>query len=397
MRTLAIVLTVLLIAGTSLAALDIETATEFRGPNRFNTVFAYFDMTDVTGFTTVDNTATSVPHFHVDSYMPFDGTDHWWCGNFDYDADGGYGNGWDDRLQIPVTDVTGATYPVLTFAHYFSSELGWDFTYVQAKQGGAYVDMNSGYSGIIAGGTWVDLGSYGFVMTGYDNPIDARFRFISDGNTSDEDGLYMSVGGAYMVDNIKIFDFYGGAVYFLDDVNSGGLCVPAIPGSAGDYWHLVNDICSSVAIPSWWCGDDADTSLIPPGLNNSLITPVVDITNAVTCTLRTALHAEVPTVDNDYWVNDAIIDGELYYLSAFWGDFEQCGGFGTAGLNGNSLDDYLPASTVQYKLTFHTTDNGCGPGAAGGAGINLDDTWVEGVFGDPVEESSWGSIKAMYR
>jgi len=48
--------------------------------------------------------------------------------------------------------------------------------------------------------------------------------------------------------------------------------------------------------------------------------------------------------------------------------------------------------------TFHTTDNGCGPGAAGGAGINVDDTWAEGEpTGSPVEQSSWGRIKGMYK
>jgi len=397
MRTLAIVMTVLLIASVALAEISVEQATEFRGPSRENITFGYFDMSDVTGFVTIDETATAVPHFHISSYMPFDGTDHWWCGTFDYDADGGYGNGWDDRLEIPATDITGAVYPVLTFAHYFSSELNWDFTYVQAKQGGVYVDMNSGYTGVITGGTWVDLGDYGFVMTGYDNPIEARFRFISDGNTSDEDGLYMSVGGAYHVDNIKIFDFYGGTVYFFDDVNSGSPCMPMIPGSAGDWWHLVDDVCSSVVIPSWWCGDDADTSLIPPGLSNTLITAAVDVSMAATCTMRYALHAEVPTIDNDYWTNHVIVDGVDYQVSAYWGDFEQCGGFGTSGLDGDDVSAYLPAGAMQYKVTFNTTDNGCGPGAAGGAGINLDDTWFEGEPINPVEESSWGSIKAMYR
>jgi len=52
---------------------------------------------------------------------------------------------------------------------------------------------------------------------------------------------------------------------------------------------------------------------------------------------------------------------------------------------------------MRYMITFYTTDNGCGPGVAGGAGINLDDTWFEGQVAVPVEESSWGSIKAMYR
>jgi hypothetical protein len=400
MRTIIVSLAVLVLC-VSMAAAKIQVeypTTEMRTPQRANTLFAYWDMSDATGFTTIDETATAVPHFHISSFMPFDGTDHWYCGDEGLTADGGYGNSWDDRLAIPATDVTGAYYPVLTFAHYYDSEGGYDFTYVQAKQGGVFVDMNAGYNGQIAGGTWVDIGAYGFVLTGMDNPIEARFRFLSDGAWSDGDGLYLSVGGAYHVDNIKIFDFYGGTVYFFDDVNSGSPCVPQIPGSAGDWWHLVNDVCSSNVIPSWWCGDDADTSLIPPSIANTLITPVADISNAVTCTMRYAIHAEVPQVDNDYWTNSVIVDGVVYGVSAYWGDFGQCDGFGTAGLDGDDISSLLPASSAQYMLTFYTTDNGCGPGTAGGAGINLDDTWFEGeTAGVPVENTSWGKIKRMYR
>jgi len=401
MKKLVIALAVLaLCAGVASAKLNVENATEFTGPSRANTTYGYWDMSDATGFVTIDETATAVAHFHVSNFTAgFDGSDYWYCGDPGITVDGGYGNSWDDRLEIPATDVTGATYPVLTFAHYFDSEFNYDFTYVQAKQAGAYVDMNAGYNGLIAGGAWVDLGSYGFVLTGFDNPIEARFRFVSDGSYSDADGLYLSVGGAYAVDNIKIFDFYGGTVYFLDDVNTGGLCTPAIPGSAGDWWHLVNDVCSSNVIPSWWCGDDADTALIPASIANTLITPIADVSAAVTCTMRYALHAEVPTVDNDYWVNSVIVDGVVYGVSAYWGDFEQCGGFGTSGLDGDDISALMPATSAQYMVTFYTTDNGCGPGAAGGAGINLDDTWFEGSTEpiSPVEESSWGSIKAMYR
>ena len=31
------------------------------------------------------------------------------------------------------------------------------------------------------------------------------------------------------------------------------------------------------------------------------------------------------------------------------------------------------------------------------AGVNIDDTWIECVAASPVEESSWGAIKSMYR
>jgi hypothetical protein len=82
---------------------------------------------------------------------------------------------------------------------------------------------------------------------------------------------------------------------------------------------------------------------------------------------------------------------------AWWGDFAQCDGWGTSGIAGVDISPLLPGTSFQFKLTFYSTDNGCGPGAAGGAGIMLDDTWLEDWTGSPVEETSWGSIKAMYR
>jgi len=408
---IAVLLSVLLTAGAAMGrpvvgGHAVEHAVEFAGPSRPNVLFAYWQMNDPTGFATVDLTADAVPYFHPSNHMSFDGTTHWWCGRIEYDADGGYGNRWDQRLELPAVDITGAVYPVLTFAHYYDSEVGYDFTYVQARQGGEYVSLNSGYDGLIPGGAWVDLGAYGFVLTGMDNPIQARFRFISDGAYSDEDGLYLSVGGAYHVDNIKIYDFYGGTVYFYDGVSGGSPCIASVPPAAGDYWHLVDDICSSNVIPSWWCGDDADTSLIPPNLANALISPIVSIPGgSQSCTLRYAIHAEVPTSDpGDFWdVSVSVDDGEWISLCTWFGDFGACAGWGTTGLMGQPLDRFLSpihGVSFQVRFTFYTNDDGCGPGVAGGAGINVDDTWFEGEPEPPpwpVENVSWGSIKALYR
>jgi hypothetical protein len=379
----------------------------------------YDDHSDGPGdWSSADLTATAAAHFHIDTYLAFDDPLHetdysWWCGNFDYDADGGYGNSWNQLLNLPPIMVSQttveniswgaikalyrasdegerpsrklrgrpATYPVFTFAYRYDSEPGYDYTYVQAESLGVFVDLNSGYDGSSSG--WQDYGAYGFVLSEYDDPLMLRFRFVSDGAWSDEDGLYNSVGGAFHVDNIKVYDFYGGTVYFFDDVQDGSLCLPGVPEAAGDYWHLVDDVCSSNVIPSWWCGDDADTSLIPPNLKNALYTPVISVGGQIDapCTLYFALHAEVPTVDNDYWTEWVRFDGGVWYqIGAWWGDFAGCAGFGTAGLNGHSLNSYLPANSIQARFIFHTTDNGCGPGAAGGAGINIDDTWLTGTL-----------------
>ncbi|MBD3366904.1 MAG: hypothetical protein GF405_01865 [Candidatus Eisenbacteria bacterium] len=393
-----------LFAGMASAKLNVETPThELRGPTRANTLYWYDDIESGPGFwSTVDYTQGATPHFHVDTYLAYAGTYSWWCGTFDYDADGGYGNGWDDRLDIPATDVSGAYYPILTYAFRHDSEPAYDFTYVQAESNGVYVNLNRGYDGV---GAWSDLGTYGFVLAPYDNPVKARFRFVSDGAWSDQDGLYLSNGGAFHVDNIKIFDFYGGYQYFYDDVETGGLCVPSVPAAAGDWWHIIDRACPAVSDPhSWWCGDDADTSLIPPNLDNALITPAIDLTGiAQTCTARFYMHMEVPTVDNDYVAYYATIDGgtNWYGVAAYWGDFAQCDGWGTAGIDGFDLGFYCggpPFGVTAFMFEFFTTDNGCGPGAAGGAGVMLDDTWFEGEeVGVAVEETSWGTIKSMYR
>ena len=177
------------------------------------TVTLFFDDMESgeNGWTHVDNTVaqSETSYFHVDTYMAYQDDHSWWCGTFDYDADGGYGNDWFDGLRIPPTDVSGTTYPILTYAYRHDSELGYDFTHVQAQSTGVYVNVGavSGYNGVAP---WTDIGTYGYVMAVYDNPLKVRFLFDSDPLWSDEDGLYLSNGGAFMVDNIKVFDYFGG-------------------------------------------------------------------------------------------------------------------------------------------------------------------------------------------
>jgi len=221
MKNLFIVVVVLaLCVGVTSAKLTEATPTyELGTPDRGNAVIWYDDMEgDVSAYSTVDFSAGAAPHFHTDAYMAYEGTYSWWCGTFDYDTDGGYGNSWDDRLIIPTTDLTAATYPILTYAFRHDSEAGYDYTYVQAESGGVYVNLNRGYDG--------------FILGTYDNPFNARFRFLSDGAWSDQDGLYLSVGGAFMCDIVKVFDYFGGYVYFFDNADDQVNLIPAVPGAA---------------------------------------------------------------------------------------------------------------------------------------------------------------------
>jgi hypothetical protein len=334
------------------------------------------------GWTSVDNTSLITPKFHLDTYLAYEGTYSWWCGELNpgFTGGDGYGNSWDQRLEIPPTDLSGAAYPILTYAYRHDSEPEYDFTYVQAESNGVYINLNRGYDG--SSGGWQDLGLYGFTLSGYDNPLKARFRFVSDGAWSDEDGIYNSNGGAFHCDNVKVFDYYGGYVHFYDDGESGGLCVPSHPSGSGDWWHIIDRECSAYSgTHSWWCGDDADTSRIPPSLSNSLISPPLDLSGVLVCTVRMAVHFEVPTTDDDYAAFAASNDSGANWvnLGAWWGDFGECEGWASFHLDRGfdiGANGLLPADELLFRITMHTTDNGCGPGAGGGAGIMVDDFTV---------------------
>jgi hypothetical protein len=400
MKKLVIVLAILALAVAASAKLTTAIpTTEKPMQDRFDAVWFVDDIeSGVNGWSSSDLSAGASSHFHWDSYLAFEG-ESWWCGNFDYDADGGYGNSWDDRLNIPPTDLSASTYPILTYAFRHDSEVGYDFTYVQAESMGSYVNLNRGYDGKAG---WSDIGVYGFILIPYDNPLNARFRFLSDGAWSDEDGLYMSTGGGFACDNVKVFDYFTGTVFFYDSEPGAreDECVPSVPAAAGDYWHIIDRLCPAYSDPhSWWCGDDADTNLVPPNLQDALFTPIVNV-NAASCTVFAAIHFGIPTVDNDYCVFYGFCDGGYYGMYSYWGDFEQCDGWGTSGFAGYDVGQFssdFPHTTMGYAWVMYTTDNGCGPAVGGAAGITIDDVIFAGDAFVPVEESSWGGIKALYR
>jgi hypothetical protein len=362
---------------------------------------------DVSEWTTVDFTAAAEPHFHRDGYMAYEGDYSWWCGTFEYDANGGYGNGWDDRLDLPpvylnpvvVEDVSWGSikamyrddspvagaertrdpvFPVLTFAYRHDSEIAYDFTYVQAESNGVFVNLNRGYDGFQP---WTDIGPYGFDLSHYDDPLVIRFRFLSDGAWSDEDGLYVSDGGGFAADNIKVYDFSTGEVLFYDDAEPGSAsCTPSVPGAAGDFWHVIDRPCPALSDPhSWWCGDDADTSMVPPNLQNGLYSPLIPMAGVWACTVHFAQHFAIPTVDNDFIAYYGTANGVDYYsIAAYWGDFGSCDGWGGTAYNiGFDITQFQspPYSYGGFLWVMNTTDNGCGPGGGGDAGAMIDDVW----------------------
>jgi hypothetical protein len=368
------------------------------------------------GWEHADELATYVPYFHVDTYLAYAGTYSYWCGTFDYDADGGYGNSWDDRLHLPLTPVAveeeswgsikarfresgearggrEPLYPVITFAYRNDTEPAYDYTYVQAESSRAWVNLNRGYDGIHPWGT------AGFYLGNMDFPYSVRFRFVSDGAWSDEDGDYLSVGGAFMCDDIRVWDYYTSETFFFDDVESGGFCTPMGPPAPGDYWHIIANNCKAWSDPNVWVNTSVDTpGFVPPGVANSLRTPDVDVSTAVTCTTYFVIQFFTPTVDNDYWTETVFMDGVGTQLHAWWGDqcdagYTPCDHF----LGGDDVTALLMGATTSYhEWVYNTTDNGAGPDVCGCAGITIDDI---GYYGLSVvsEPSGWDRVRSLYK
>jgi len=371
------------------------------------------------GWTHGDVSTTASPHFHASHYMAYSGTRSWWCGSAELH---GYGNNWDDRLDIPpITTAVeqtswgsikaryrdeptsreggrsrDAVYPLLTFAYRNDSEPGYDFTYVDAESAGAFVHLNRGYDGVHPWSTAA------FYLGDKDSPCVCRFRFVSDGVWSDEDGFYNSTFGAFMCDEISIWDYYSGAGYFYDDVESGGLCMPSIPEAAGDYWHIIENRCKAWSNPHVWVNTGVDTpGFVPPGVRNWLMTPTVDVSGVVYCGTNFILQLFTPTVDNDYWTEEITTDGGASWtvLHVLWGD--QCDvGYGPCEhfQGGDNLTPFLPAATIALRWVYYSTDNGAGPDVCSNAGIVLDDIgiyeWGTSHKGDA---TSWGRVRSLYR
>jgi hypothetical protein len=396
MRKLIIVLAVLAFAvGVASAKQSLYEGRQLVQPPRVSWCWADDVESGTAGWMHGDYTATAVPHFHVDTYYAYAGTYSWWCGNFDYDANGGYGNSWDDRLVCPSADWTGYTYPVVTIAYRNCTEPTYDFTYVDAESSGAYVHLNRGFDGTHPWGT------VGYYLGNKDNPAQVRFRFVADGAWSDQDGNDTD-GGACHFDDIMIWDYYTGTTFFFDDVESGGLCTPTGPEAAGDYWHI-RETDEAWSPTHHWCNSELpEENFVPGGVQNWLRTPTVCLESAETCTTYFIIQFFTPTVDNDYWTETMYVDGVGTQLHAWWGD--QCdSGYDEYAHFGGVADDVtalLPGLEGYHEWVYYTTDNGAGPDVCNHAGITLDDIGFFGVgcpCQNPVEETSWGKVKSLYR
>jgi hypothetical protein len=181
----------------------------------YNLVNYTFESMNWQGWTRFDMTAQVDTFWHVEDYLepelaglpgPLEGTKSAWCGAPPGPSDymcrwskpPGYGNGWKQWLITDPIPTTG----MVTFSYrgYFDSEPDYDYSYVEYYAADGWQSLAT-YTGVHKG---VDV----FHIPSTTARTKLRFRFVSDGAWSNEDGLYNSKGAAH-VDSITIADANG--------------------------------------------------------------------------------------------------------------------------------------------------------------------------------------------
>jgi hypothetical protein len=161
-----------------------------------------------------DNTAQIAIWVHVDTFnpgecaCPVEGSKAWWCGTrgnpadlylCSWDCPPGYGNAWNQMLQIDAFEFTGAV--TFSYCGYFDSEPDYDQTVVEYDAGGNnWVEMPEGatYDGALC-----TIAVHTIPLTTVKTKL--RFHFVSDGAWSDQDGLWCT-DGAFIVDSLVVDD-----------------------------------------------------------------------------------------------------------------------------------------------------------------------------------------------
>jgi hypothetical protein len=293
------------------------------------------------GWTRGDLTVMISPHFRPSQRMAYSGSYSWWCGTAELT---GYGNNWDDRLDVPPITTTAERASWGTIKERYRDEPA-------PRDGGPLRD-----------------------------PPHPLFSF------------------AYRNDTEPGYDF----TYVYDDVESGWLCTPSIPYPAGHYWHVVESMCRAVRGSHVRVNTSVDApGFVPPGVQNWLMTPLLDLWPVLSCSISFAIQCFTPTVDYDYWAEEATRDGGEHWtqLHVWWGD--QCGwGYGPCDhfFVARNVVGFAAPGPRAFRWTYYTTENGAGPGNCGNAGIVPDDI---GFRGEPVarggDPGSWGRVRSLYR
>ncbi len=175
---------------------------------------------DPQGWTSLDLTAQIDTFFHIDDFaglgggesgflVPLEGNQSFWCGQrpttgapfCNYATLPGYGNNWSQRLESVAFATTGDV--TLSYHILYETEPGYDEVFVEylTKSGNWQTEKQfSGYRDSVE--------TIIVPADSLDGEIRLRFRFVSDGAWSDEDGMWPT-DGAVIVDSITVSDGTG--------------------------------------------------------------------------------------------------------------------------------------------------------------------------------------------
>jgi hypothetical protein len=356
------------------------------------------------GWETLDGTSNHKVWFHPDTLGsdPNSPPRSWWCGS-EFESGWktalGYGNCWRQFLELPPVDLFGATSPRLSFRYRHDLEEASDFALVEGVVQGSWQEL-ARFSGDSEG--WVSSTQYDLSSCVSADIVSLRFRVETDPFYSDEDGQYDSDGG-FFVDDILIYNPAEDETLFFDHAES--LCIATAPVPAGNEWHLVSRRCPAYSdVNSFWCGDDSDTTTVPPNLYNFLISPVIELTGDPSETLCIIGHVEIPYdpgwmhFDADYFFLEVKFEGVTDWFPAdeiLWAnDFGRCDGWFQYCISIGSFPPF--GSDFRFRIGLRTSLDGVHDTLAGGAGLFIDDCYVE-FHPDAVYGASWGGIKSLFR
>ena len=397
----------------------------------------YHDFEDgMAGFTTVDETDDEA-YWHLDEYNAYGGSGYsWWCGgnpSEGWAAAPGYGNGWTQYLFSPVWDFSqkNGLDIKLSFYHKYDCEPpsgspyfpdDWDggclFVSTDGGTGWAVIEPTensdkeynasnlwafeyNGFDAYIPG--WAG-DSEGWVFAEFDlsdytgqSQVQLRFSFASDGVLSDEDGYQGGdYDGAWYVDDMKIT--VAGIEQYSDNFDDGlpaGWTAEAAP-AVGDYWMQTDHRYVSPDT-AMYCGDGQLWAL-PQGLNDCLVSPEIDLTEAVEAFLDFRFWMGIPPSgdtlldgviieiygDNKYWEN---ITGQA---QGFSDDSQQWFRFCESGLTCELT--YWLGQVIKIRIWIESDYVDQLPAE----GIYLDDFLILGDLGTQVQKASWGEVKAQF-
>ncbi len=232
-----------------------------------------FEEMDWQGWTRVDNTEQVDRFFHVDDFaglgggskgglVPLEGTKSMWCGlrDWDHQVPGcpgsytylcswvtapGYGDKWNQTLGWVVTTYVCP----LVFSYKLHLDCEPEYDYMIIEGDNITLRPHSGYTEIARFAGEVDtVVTHTLYLATAATKL--RFRFVSDGAWSDQDGLW-DTDGAAIVDSITIshagglFDYEDFESYDVGTIDTqpyGGLWWGGVEGEYGRFSGLYGDL-----------------------------------------------------------------------------------------------------------------------------------------------------------